>query len=120
MLNKTVLLHNLIPYRGIKYYSSVANESLRLICAEKLDPYFVTGLTEAEGSFSCEACQLRRHEKIKIIELKMDASRTIGLRFKITMLSNELTLLNQVQSYFGIGKIYVCWQVSPAAKKKEL
>lgn len=94
MLNKIILFYNLIPYKGIRYYSSV-NDNLRSV--EKLDPYFVTGLTEAEGSFS-----IRKNK-----DSRAKDGLTLGLRFKITMLSNELTLLNQVHSYFGVGKIYV-------------
>lgn len=61
-----------------------------------LDPYFVTGLTEAEGSFSIlKYCDGRRKFGVGIM-----------LRFKITMLVNEIELLKKVQAFFGVGSIY--------------
>lgn len=63
----------------------------------KLDPYFFTGLTEAEGSFSVTK---RRDDRAK-------HGLTIGLGFKITMLINELELLKLVQSFFGVGTLDV-------------
>lgn len=63
----------------------------------KLDPYFVTGLTEAEGSFSI----------MKNRDTRAKFGMTVMLRFKITMLVNELPLLNAVHSFFGVGYINV-------------
>lgn len=63
----------------------------------KLNPNFVTGLTEAEGSFS-----ITKHKdgraKYKV---------NIGLRFKLTMLSNEIELLQDVKLFFYCGVIAV-------------
>ena len=61
----------------------------------KLDPYFVTGLTEAEGSFS-----ITKHR-----DARAKFGMTISLRFKITMLVNEIALLKKVQVFFGVGFI---------------
>jgi hypothetical protein len=61
----------------------------------KLDPYFVTGLTEAEGSFSIIKCR----------DARAKFGMTIMLRFKITMLVNEIALLKDVKSFFGVGSI---------------
>jgi hypothetical protein len=58
-----------------------------------LDPYFVTGLIEAEGSFSITKHKDKR-AKNKI---------TIGLSFRITMLDNEISLLNMVKNFFDCG-----------------
>lgn len=55
-----------------------------------LNTYFITGLTESEGSFSVFVHKDSR-AKFKI---------NVGLRYKITMLSNELTLLKMVESFF--------------------
>ena len=60
-----------------------------------LRPEFVTGLTEAEGSFS-----ITKHK-----DNRAKFGMSIGLRFKITMLSNGTDLLLKVQSYFGFGTI---------------
>lgn len=81
-------------------YSGSNNEIRHYISINKsnsLDPYFITGLTEAEGSFS-----IRKNK-----DSRTKSGLTIGLRFKLTMLDNELELLNQVKSYFGVGKIYI-------------
>jgi hypothetical protein len=59
----------------------------------KLDPYFITGLTESEGSFSVF---LHKDDKAKF-------KRNVGLRYKITMLENELELLKMVKSFFDCG-----------------
>jgi hypothetical protein len=61
----------------------------------KLDPYFVTGLTEAEGSFSI----------VKNRDARAKFGRTVSLRFKITMLVNETALIKKVHAFFGVGSI---------------
>jgi len=58
-----------------------------------LDPYFITGLTDSEGSFSIS---IRKDHRAKF-------NRNAGLRYKITMLRNELELLKMVKSFFGCG-----------------
>jgi len=62
-----------------------------------LNPYFVTGLTEAECSFS-------------IVKHKNNRAKhnfNIGLRFKLTMLNNEMELLTGLKSFFNCGFISV-------------
>lgn len=72
--------------------NTLENPSIRLTnvlkSGSKLDPNFVTGLTEAEGSFP-----LGNNDKAKF-------KVNIGLRFKITMLSNEIELFNIIKSFF--------------------
>ena len=60
-----------------------------------LSPYFITGLTEAEGSFSI----------VKHKDKRAKYNTNISLSFRITMLSNEAELLNMVKSFFGCGYI---------------
>lgn len=62
---------------------------------ENLDPYFVTGLTEAEGCFS-----ITKHK-----DPRAKFGLVVGLRFKITMLVNEAELIEKVRSFFGFGTI---------------
>lgn len=64
---------------------------------QKLDPYFITVLVEAEGSFSIN--------KYKDKRAKYNVN--LGLAFRITMLNNEVELLNMVKDYFGCGYISV-------------
>jgi hypothetical protein len=63
-----------------------------------LNPYFITGLTEAEGSFS-----INKHK-----DKRAKYGVNISLRFKITMLTNETQLLNMVKYFFNCGNLYVC------------
>lgn len=90
-------INRLNNFRFIRNYSTVPQKETSGDNLVKLDPNFVTGLTEAEGSFSVTK---RRDERAKY-------GLTIGLRFKITMLINELELLKQVQSFFGVGVLDV-------------
>lgn len=62
-----------------------------------MDPNFVTGLTEGEGSFS-----ITKHK-----ETKAKFGMSIGLRFKITMLANETDLLRKVHYFFGFGTLSI-------------
>jgi hypothetical protein len=61
----------------------------------KLNPNFITGLTEAEGCFSVGVY------KNKTAKFK----RSVRLEFTITMLENEKELLSMVESFFNCGKI---------------
>ena len=65
--------------------------------AQELDPYFITGLIEAEGSFS-----VNKHK-----DKRAKYSVNVGLAFRITMLRNEIELLNMVKDYFSCGYISI-------------
>ena len=60
-----------------------------------LNPYFITGLTEAEGCFS-----ITKHK-----DKRAKNGVNIGLRFKLTMLVNEMDLLQSLKSFFKCGSI---------------
>lgn len=79
----------------VRSYSSSA--AVAAAAELKLDPNFVTGLTEAEGSFSI----------VKNRDIRAKFGMTVSLRFKITMLVNETVLLKKVQAFFGVGSIYI-------------
>jgi len=61
----------------------------------KLNPDFITGLTDAEGCFS-----IGKHK-----DNRARFKASIGLRFKITMLENETQLLCMVKDFFDCGFI---------------
>ena len=63
----------------------------------KLDPNFVTGLVESEGSFSI----------VKHRDARAKFGMTVSLRFKITMLVNETVLIKKVHDFFGVGSFYI-------------
>jgi hypothetical protein len=99
-LENIVSFHNLLKNKNMQ----MQNNEFRVEFPTKLnksnfnlDPYFITGLIEAEGSFSIM--------KFKNKRAKYDIN--IGLRFKISMLANETPLLNMVKSFFGCGNIFI-------------
>jgi hypothetical protein len=73
------------------YYSSEA----RLNSSTLLNPYYVTGFTDGEGCF--------------FIGINSDSNYKTGYRikaiFQIGLHINDLALLEQIQSFFGVGKI---------------
>ena len=74
-----------------------SNNSLAKHTKLSLNPNFVTGLVEAEGSFS-----ITKHK-----DKRAKHGINIGLRFKLSMLSNEIQLLTMVKSFFNCGKISI-------------
>jgi len=65
--------------------------------SSNLDPLFVTGLIEAEGSFS-----ITKHK-----DNRAKHKMNIGLCFRITMLSDETELLNMVKDFFCCGNLSI-------------
>ena len=65
--------------------------------SQNLNPWFITGFVEAEGSF------------ILNINSKSDLKNKWGVRasFKITLHLRDKALLEQIQSYFGVGNLYI-------------
>ena len=64
--------------------------------AENLSPYFVTGFTDAEGSFM-----------ISFIKTKVRVGWNVVAVFQIELHKKDLELLNSIRAYFGeIGTIY--------------
>lgn len=61
----------------------------------RLNPDFITGLTDAERCFS-----IRKHK-----DNRAKLNTSISLRFKITMLENETKLLCMVKDFFDCGFI---------------
>jgi len=61
----------------------------------KLNPWFVTGFTDAEG---CFGLYLNKNTKYK-------TGWSVNLVFKISLHEKEKVLLEQIQNYFGVGKI---------------
>ena len=78
---------------GGKLYSSLAIVKLR--GSPKLDPYFVTGFIDGEGSFSFN---LARNLKLKS-GWSVQAVFSIGLHLK------DIEVLKLIQEYFGVGHI---------------
>lgn len=62
----------------------------KLVKTKNLNPYFVTGLVDAEGSFS-----ITKHK-----DKRAKHGVNVGLSFRVTMLSNEISLLKMVKDFF--------------------
>jgi hypothetical protein len=62
---------------------------------KKLNPWFVTGFTDAEGCFSLGIYKKNKYKTGYLVQLI----------FKITLHNKDLDLLNQLQDYFGVGII---------------
>ena len=82
---------NSLKSLNYKAYMSTTNKNLNL------DPNFVTGFTDAEGSFMVSI--------LKDSEMRIGWS--VGARFEITLHLRDEDILNKIQTYFeGVGKIY--------------
>jgi hypothetical protein len=61
-----------------------------------INPWYLTGFTDAEGSF---LITIRNNKKLKI-------GWNVELRFQITLHEKDRALLQQIKDYFGVGTIY--------------
>lgn len=75
--------------------TEIVNDKIKK--GQNLNHYFITGLVEAEGSFS-----INKHK-----DKRAKYNVNISLAFRVTMLNNEIELLNMVKHYFGCGCISV-------------
>lgn len=66
---------------------------------ETLDPQWVTGFVDGEGSFTYSR-----------------SSSQLALYFAIKLTASELPLLEAIQNYFGAGKIYDVRARAPTAR----
>jgi hypothetical protein len=62
---------------------------------DKLNPWYITGLTDSEGTFSC---YIQRETKEKI---------TVSLEFKIAQKSHSEKVLFDIMSYFSVGSVVI-------------
>ena len=73
------------------------NLDIRNYNSKELNPFFITGFVDAEGSF--------------MITIKKSKTNKIGWNveavFEICLHSKDLDILNKIQAFFGIGKIYI-------------
>lgn len=80
-----------------RFYSSSAELHLTGQSLIKLDPWFVTGFTDGEGSFS--------------ISITPKNTRKVGYNVKIFFLINlhlkDLILLKSIESFLGVGCVYI-------------
>jgi len=60
-----------------------------------LEPWYITGLTDSEGAFSC---YIQRSTKDKI---------SVSLEFKITQKSHSESVLYSIKDYFSAGTVVI-------------
>jgi hypothetical protein len=100
------IIYGFILFSLSIYFSSILvipeNNSLDLFLGPDLNliltgisPYFITGLSEADSSFSIT---FHKDKKSKL-------GYSIGLRFKICLLEKDRTLLELIKAYFKCGSI---------------
>jgi len=72
------------------------NEVKNLDSMVRLNPYFITGFADGESNFTVSICK--------------DSERKLGWRvrvaFQIGLDSKDKGLLDRIQAYFGVGKVY--------------
>jgi hypothetical protein len=84
---------------GIKYYSTmVANRPMEYSITT-INPWFITGFTDGEG---CFILIIRKNNKCSIPRV----GYRFEVNFQIELHKKDLALLEQVQKFFGVGKIY--------------
>ena len=91
---------NFINYSIKKEYESILNEEESkkvTISNVTLKPWWLTGFSDAEGSF---IINIYRDNELKT-GWRVKACFQIGLHVK------DVTLLKQIQAFFGVGKIYL-------------
>lgn len=77
--------------RRLKTESSTQDQNTSYI-----DPWFWTGLIDAEGSFTI----------LIIKDIKRSLGWRVELKFQLAMHESDLVILNQLMKYLGVGKIY--------------
>lgn len=65
------------------------------VSMSKLNPWYITGFTDAEGSFSINATTTSL-DKFKV-----------GLQYKVTQLQSSEEVLHNMVDYFGVGKVHI-------------
>jgi len=79
--------------KNLKMNTSIIKNNLKL---KGLNPWYVTGIVDGEGSFG--------------VFVKKDPRRSLGyvitLSFEIALDKKDLNLLQGLQAYFGVGGIY--------------
>lgn len=61
-----------------------------------LDPYWVTGFTDAEGSFSIDVSK----------QSNTNSGRKVNPEFRINLHLRDILLIRKIHSFFGVGSVY--------------
>lgn len=94
LINAATTIMNLSQYIWRNTEDQLTDPSVKSLSSTH--PWFITGFTDAEGSFSLSI----------IASSKYRTGFTVGLIFDIGLDKRDRELLETIQSYFGVGKIY--------------
>lgn len=89
------ILSNQISRQG-KSYSTLVVQSSKTSSFKRINPWFITGFAEGGGSFIVNV-------------LKSDKNKTgwrVQVEFKIGLHKKDLSLLEEIKKFFGVGAIY--------------
>lgn len=89
--NQQERLKKLVQNENYKFW--LGGENLH---NNKLNPYWVTGFTDGEGSFRV---RIRKDSRSRV-------GWAVALVFQLTVHLKDYMILEQLKSYFGVGKIY--------------
>ena len=92
-INKDISKIRLFTSGVVKQYE---NSSLNNIPQETINPWFVTGFTDGEGSFHIQVTKGKEY-KLRY---------TIRLYYSVNLHKKDIGLLKELKNYFGVGKIY--------------
>lgn len=87
---RNLLVINAPPKLTNRSYHTISNKP-----SSKLDPWFITGFTDAEGCFTVI---LQKNTKVK-------SGYSVSRRFKISLHKKDLCILESLKAFFGVGSI---------------
>ena len=87
--NLSNLINTLKRYKSTTHKPNIVNKS-------SINPWFVTGFTDAEGSFSI---LIQHNQKYKF-------NWRVKIIFAIGLHNKDIELLQNIKSYFGVGNIH--------------
>lgn len=82
--------------RQVRFNSYHVVQSSQTSLFESINPWFITGFVEAEGSF---IINITKNNKTK-------TGWRVQVEFKIGLHKKDLNLLNGIQKFFGVGAVY--------------
>ena len=82
--------------RGCPRYYSTCSAALESKVYSGLNPYFVTGFCDGESSFVVTFMKSSNHR----------TGWRLKLVFSISLHNKDRAILERIQNYFGVGKIY--------------
>jgi len=93
-LSQHIMARISLSFTQIKTFSTIG---LRNNETTVLNPYYISGLVDGEGTFSVSIFK----------DAKSKLGWRAGLQFKVQLHAKDKALLEQFRAYFGVGNIHV-------------